>query len=121
MNERIQALRGRRRSQGCLLPLPNGVLGIISMYDCHPTASLMKAVTMKRWERCGHIPPGMEISVDEPHYMNSDWGRICCKGFYFYSWKYSTHPDIIYLPDWAVEEYLEERLAAWLDRGEWKQ
>ena len=111
MNERIQALRGRRRSQGCLLPLPNGVLQLISMYDCHPTASLMKAVTMKRSERCGHIPPSMEISVDEPHYMRTVWGHICCKGFYFYSWKYSTHPDMIYLPDWAVEEYLEERLA----------
>ncbi len=47
MNERIQALRG------CL---PNGVLGIISMYDCHPTADLMKTVAIKAWRKESVIP-----------------------------------------------------------------
>ena len=35
MNERINALRGK---------LPDGVLNQIAMYDCHPTADLMKGV-----------------------------------------------------------------------------
>jgi len=111
MNERIQALRG------CL---PNGVLGLISMYDCHPTADLMKAVRMLKWDKVSLIPAGMQLYVDEPHYfIDPTYGRLQSKGLYFPIWSYATHPDMIYLADWAVEEYLEERLAVWLDR--WKK
>jgi hypothetical protein len=118
MNERIQALRGR---------LPNGVLGIISMYDCHPTADLMKTVKIKSWHKESVIPAGMKLTVQKPAY----WLPPFCwllqepfpenRWFYFRSWCYDTLPDMDYLPDWAVEQFLEERLAAWLDRGECNQ
>ena len=40
MNERIKVLRDR---------LPNGVLNLISMFDSHPTADLMKKVKIRTW------------------------------------------------------------------------
>ena len=89
MNERIQALRGR---------LPNGVLSVISKYDCHPTADLMKAVSITRWGRRG----GVDISVAAPHYMiTHDSGRIRSRGFL--KVKHSSR-----LANWVVEEYVEE-------------
>jgi hypothetical protein len=60
MNERIQALRGR---------LPKDLLGIISMYDCHPTADLLKAVEITRWGREHPIPAGMDITTEAPDCM----------------------------------------------------
>jgi len=104
MNERIQALRGR---------LPNGMLRLISMYDSHPTADLMKAVKIVRWGRQGLIPSGMVVGVEAPHYLIIRiWGRMCERIWYFSGWKYNP----LGLPDWAFDEYIDEQLAAWMDR-----
>ena len=88
MNERIKALRGR---------LPNGVLGIISKYDCHPTADLMKTVKMKSWEQQSVIPAGMSLTVQEPAYFLPpyDWlDRRTELSFYFRRWCYDTLPEM---------------------------
>ena len=109
MNERIKALRGR---------LPNGVLGIISKYDCHPTADLMKTVKMKSWEQHSVIPAGMSLTVQEPAYFLPpyDWlDRRTELSFYFRRWCYDTLPEMGYLQDWVVEEFLEARVAACFD------
>ena len=57
MNERINALRGK---------LPDGVLNQIAMYDCHPTADLMKEVKIKTWDEYGPIASGTQVSFQEP-------------------------------------------------------
>ena len=116
MNERINALRGK---------LPDGVLNQIAMYDCHPTADLMKGVKIETWDKCGHcaIPAGMKVTVQEPTYftLNEEWFLETSRRelrFYFPKWRFGTCEGMIYIPDWAAEEYLEERLAAWLDQRE---
>ena len=112
MNERIKALRG------CL---PDGVLNQISMYDSHPTADLMRGVKIKAWDEYWPIAPGMQAIVQEPAYFTHQdpWYALTDRRelrFFFPKWRFATCEHLIYIPDWAVEEYLEERLAAWLDR-----
>ena len=112
MNERINALRGK---------LPDGVLNQIAMYDCHPTADLMKSVKIETWGRLDSIPPSMQLTVQEPAYftLSEPWFLETSRRelrFFFPKWRFETCFDLIYVADWAVEEYLEERLAAWLDR-----
>ena len=109
MNERINALRGS---------LPRGVLGLISAYDCHPTADLTKTVKMKRWEQQSIIPAGMSLRVEEPAYFIPpyDWlDGYRELSLYFRRWCFDTLPEMDYLQDWVKEEFLEARVAAWLD------
>ena len=114
MNERIEALSGR---------LPDGVLNQIAMYDCHPTADLMKTVKIKTWDEYGPIANGMHVSVQLPTYFTQgEWwyahtDRTQLR-FSFPKWRFQTVERLIYIPDWAVEEYLEERLASWVDSDE---
>ena len=112
MNERIEALRGR---------LPDDVLSKVRMYDCHPTATLMKEVKLKAWGESGPIAAGTQVSVQPPTYFNRSESRYVDKDltelrFYFPRWRFQTVEHLIYIPDWAEEEYLEEKLASWLDR-----
>ena len=114
MNERIKVLRDR---------LPNGVLNLISMFDSHPTADLMKEVEIKSWGEYGPIAAGIQVTVQEPTYFTHQdpWYRFTDRKelrFFFPKWRFQTCENLIYIPDWAVEEYLEERLAAWLDQRE---
>ena len=114
MNERIEALRGN---------LPDCVLNQIAMYDCHPTADLMKLVKIKTWSKLGPIAAGMSVNVQPPTYFchsdswyaNTDRTEL---RFFFQRWRFETVEQLIYIPDWAVEEILEERLVAWLDQCE---
>jgi hypothetical protein len=115
MNERINALKGS---------LPRGVLGLISAYDCHPTADLMRTVKMKRWDAEPDIPDGMWLTVEEPAYFLPpyDWlDRRTEMAFYFRRWCFDTLPEMDYLEDWVAEEFLEARVATWLDGGEWDE
>ena len=112
MNERIKALRGR---------LPNGVLNQISMYDSHPTADLMRVVKIKAWDEYWPIAPGMQAIVQEPAYFTHQdpWYALTDRRelrFFFPKWRFATCEHLIYIADWVAEEFLEERLAAWLDR-----
>ena len=112
MNERIEALRGR---------LPDDVLSNVRMYDCHPTATLMKDVKIKAWGESGPIAAGMHVNVQPPTYFNHFESRYVDKGlterrFHFPRWRFQTVEHLIYIADWAAEEFLGERLAAWLDR-----
>jgi len=112
MNERIEALRGR---------LPCDVLSTVYMYDCHPTADLMKKVKIDTWGEFGPIAAGMSVSVQPPTYFShsdswyADTYRTELR-FFFQKWRFQTVEHLIYIPDWAVEEYLEEKLTSWLDR-----
>ena len=112
MNERIKALVGR---------LPDGVLNQIVMFDSHPTADLMKEVKIKAWDEYGPIAGGMQVSVPAPTYFTHQdpWyalsDRIELK-FFFPKWRFATCENLIYIPDWAAEEFLDERVAAWFDR-----
>ena len=84
MNERIKALRGS---------LPRGVLGLISAYDCHPTADLMRTVKMKRWEQHSIIPAGMSLTVEEPAYFLPPYywlDRRTEWSLYFRRWCFDT-------------------------------
>ena len=112
MNDRINALRGK---------LPDGVLNQIAMYDSHPTADLMRGVKIKAWDEYGPIASGMQVSVQEPaHFTHQDpWYALTDRRelrFFFPKWRFTTCENLIYIADWAAEEFLEERLAAWLDR-----
>ena len=114
MNERIEALRGR---------LPYDVLSKVRMYDCHPTADLMKGVKMVRFNRERFVPPSLKCTVQAPAYFKYKdlwWYPPCMhltdRTFYFMRWQYETCEDMIYIADWVAEEFLEERVAAWLDR-----
>ena len=112
MNERIEALRGR---------LPDSLLNQIGMYDSHPTADLMKGVKIKTWGEYGPIASGTQVNVQAPTYFTHQdpWYTFTSREelrFFFPKWRFQTCEHLIYIPDWAVEEYLEERLAAWLDR-----
>ncbi len=110
MNERVQALSGQ---------LPDGVLGLISKYDCHPTADLMKTVQIKRWEQQSVLPAGMSLRVEEPAYFIPpyDWlDGYTEMSLYFRRWCFDTLPEMDYLQDWVKEEFLEARVVDWLDR-----
>ena len=112
MNERIEALRG------CL---PDGALNQIRMFDSHPTADLMKGITIKTWGEYGPIASGMQVNVQAPTYFTHQdpWYTFTSREelrFFFPKWRFQTCEHLIYIPDWAVEEYLEERLAAWFNR-----
>ena len=112
MNERIKALRGR---------LPDGALNQITMFDRHPTADLMKEVKIKAWDEYGPIASGTQVRVQYPTYFTHQdpWYALTDRTellFFFRKWQFTTCEILIYLPDWAVEDFLEERLEAWLDR-----
>ena len=114
MNERINALRGK---------LPDGVLNQIAMFDRHPTADLMKEVKIKVLDEYGPIAAGMEVSVQPPTYFthSDSWYAYTDRTqlrLFFPKWRFQTVEHLIYTPDWAVEEYLEDQLAAWVDSGE---
>jgi hypothetical protein len=112
MNERIKALRGR---------LPDCVLNQIGLFVSHPTADLMRGVKIKAWGEYWPIAPGMQVSVQEPAYFTHQdpWYALTDRRelrFFFPKWRFATCENLIYIPDWAEEEFLEERVAAWLDR-----
>ena len=112
MNERIKALRSR---------LPDGALNQISMYDSHPTADLMRGVKIKAWDEYWPIAPGMQAIVQEPAYFTHQdpWYALTdCRElrFFFPKWRFATCEHLIYIADWVAEEFLEERVAAWLNR-----
>ena len=99
MNERINALRGK---------LPDGVLNQISMYDCHPTADLMKVVRMERRDKGRVTQAGVRLSVPKPHYIRrlTNWGK-CWR--LLDAWFYYPNDCWWSLPEWVQEEYMEAR------------
>ena len=112
MNERIKALVGR---------LTDGVLNQIGMFGSHPTADLMKEVKIKAWDEYWPIASGMQAIVQEPAYFTHQdpWYALSDRRelrFFFPKWRFATCEHLIYIADWVAEEFLEERLAAWLDR-----
>ena len=63
----------------------------------------------------------MQVNVQAPTYFTHQdpWYAFTSREelrFFFRKWRFKTCERLIYIPDWAAEEFLEERLAAWLDR-----